>query len=91
MKTFSMTHLFFDFAEPEVFTEDKAPEWLTKGDYLHFWNNCVLKLEVSGFVDTDFRRITRIKQENNHGNIYHSTNWSNHLVYINTNANVLLD
>ena len=61
MKTFSMTHLFFDFAEPEVFTEDKAPEWLTKGDYLHFWNNCVLKLEVSGFVDTDFRRITRIK------------------------------
>lgn len=69
MKKFRMEHSCFPDAEPEFFTEDTAPDWLTsvntvKGstmDHRIFWTDYVLKLEVGGVFETDFRTIIRIE------------------------------
>lgn len=64
MKTFSMSHQFFN-SEPNVFTEETAPLWLKEGgvkgstaDMRWFWK-LVLSLEIGSKIDTDFRTITR--------------------------------
>jgi hypothetical protein len=51
----------------EHFTEETAPWWLKEGGRAGstmcnrwFWNDYIMKLEVGGTIDTDFRRIERI-------------------------------
>jgi hypothetical protein len=64
MKTFELTHLYFD--TKEVITEETAPFWL-KGngkkstmDNRWFWDDHVMTLKIGESVDTDFRRVKRI-------------------------------
>jgi len=69
VKRFSMKSRFESFGclEPEIFTEDTAPDWLTskntiKGSTMDgrwFWTDHVLKLEVGASIETDFQVITR--------------------------------
>ena len=57
------------FRKIEWFDEDAAPDWLTskntvKGSTMDgrwFWEDYVLTLDIGESIDTDFRRITRIK------------------------------
>lgn len=67
MKKFKLE--FHDFNDNiEYFTEETAPDWLTckrtvKGstmDASFFWQEHVLKLDVGGVFNTDFRKITRV-------------------------------
>jgi hypothetical protein len=63
---FSMTHLVFD-VEPENFTEDSAPDWLTscktiKGSTMDdrwWWEDYVKNLDIGESIESDFRKITR--------------------------------
>jgi hypothetical protein len=63
---FEKTNTLFN-TEPETFTEESAPSWLTsyravKGstmDERWFWNDHVLTLDVGESVETDFTKITR--------------------------------
>ena len=67
MKEFKMSMLGW----PEIYdtvTEETAPSWVRFGgragstaDMRWFWNDHVMLLEVGESVDTDFRKITRIK------------------------------
>lgn len=67
MKRFEMKHKFFK--NIEWFDEETAPDWLTsknsvKGSTMDgrwFWTDHVLTLDVGKSIDTDFRKITRIK------------------------------
>lgn len=64
---FKMEHLHFDHTE--MFTNNTAPDWLTSKrtvpgstmDQRWFWKEHVLTLRVGEHVNTDWRRITRIK------------------------------
>jgi hypothetical protein len=65
---FSMTHLFFN-TEPEIFTEDTVPDWLSscntvKGSTMDgrwWWQDHVMKLNVGESIRSDFREITRLE------------------------------
>ena len=68
MMRFYMTTLEFPDVKGDSFTELTAPKWLKEGgrkgstmDMRWWWNDHVLTLKVGQHVDTDFRRITRVK------------------------------
>lgn len=65
---FRMTMIDFPETGEETFTENTAPKWLCEGgrkdstmDNRWFWDEFVLTLKVGEYIDTDFRRIERIK------------------------------
>lgn len=58
VKVFSFRHLFFNSEETCIETE--MPSWLTHRENKWFLDRHVLTLKVGEFVDTDFRRITRV-------------------------------
>ena len=60
MKTFNMSMLD-NFGSPETFTEHEPPWWLISKEFKWFFDSKVLTLKVGDFIDTDFRRITRIQ------------------------------
>ena len=60
MKSFEMTHKFFDM-KSFIFTEKNPPEFLLSKVYRWWWDNYVMKLNVGESVDSDFQSIKRIK------------------------------
>jgi hypothetical protein len=60
MKKFRMTHHIFE-ESLEYFTEDTPPQWLTSREFKWFYEGYVLKLEVGKSIDTDFRKIERVR------------------------------
>jgi hypothetical protein len=57
---FEMTHLFFTKSEPYFFTDTNPPIWLMSHTFRWWLEDYVFKLEIGKFIDSDFRRITRI-------------------------------
>lgn len=57
-----MTHLFFpEHTEHDVeFEEGDEPTWLVSRDFKWWYDDYVKKLPVGGYIDSDFRRFTRI-------------------------------
>lgn len=55
-----MTHHIFG-KSIEHFTEDSPPEWLISREYKWFYDLHVMKLEIGKSVDTDFRKIERVR------------------------------
>lgn len=66
-KEFKITHLDFEDSKPIFCRGNMPPNFLATRapgstmDSSWFWDGYVLKLEIGEHVDTDFRRITRIK------------------------------
>ncbi|AVO22963.1 hypothetical protein HWB57_gp126 [Erwinia phage vB_EamM-Bue1] len=66
-KQFKITHLEFPEAKPEFVPGHRPPQYLANRapgstmDMSWFWDGKVLKLDVGESVETDFRKITRIK------------------------------
>jgi hypothetical protein len=58
VKVFSFQHLFFN--SEETYTETEMPSWMTHRETQWFLDKHVLTLKVGEFVNTDFRRITRV-------------------------------
>lgn len=44
----------------EKFSSDSPPWWLISKEYKWWWGNYVLTLEIGEYVETAFRKITRI-------------------------------
>ena len=64
---FEMTHRYGP-ADVEKFNVDNAPDWLKFGGVegstmcnRWFWNDHIMKLEIGKSIETDFRKITRVK------------------------------
>ena len=55
-----MTHHIFE-KSLEYFTEETPPQWLTSREFKWFYEGYVLKLEVGKSIDTDFRKIERVR------------------------------
>ena len=58
-KHFKMIHLVYKTVKE--FKESNPPKWLLHDEFLWWWNDHVLKLKVGKHIDSDFRRIKRIK------------------------------